>query len=136
MKQAKLTITTKQIDLNEDLTFTTRTECVETNEGIALNYEENLTEDDVVNTKLLISEDSVMVQRQGDIGGNMFFKKTSTYETHYNAMGGLSLDMKIFTTNLDILKEETGISAKIDYQLFLAGSSVGKMGMDIKVEYI
>ena len=70
------------------------------------------------------------------IGGNMFFKKTSTYETHYNAMGGLSLDMKIFTTNLDILKEETGISAKIDYQLFLAGSSVGKMGMDIKVEYI
>ncbi len=136
MKQAKLTITTKQIDLNEDLTFTTRTECVETSEGIALNYEENLTEDDVVNTKLLISEDSVMVQRQGDIGGNMFFKKTSTYETHYNAMGGLSLDMKIFTTNLDILKEETGISAKIDYQLFLAGSSVGKMGMDIKVEYI
>lgn len=136
MKQAKLTITTKQVEINEDLTFTTHSECVETSEGITLNYEENLTEDDVVNTQLLIGEDSVMVQRQGDIGGNMFFKKTTTYETHYNAMGGLSLDMKIFTTNLDILKEENGISAKIDYQLFLAGSSVGKMGMDIKVEYI
>lgn len=136
MKQAKLTITTKQAELNEDLTFTTHSECVETNEGLKLNYEENLTEEDVVNTQLLIGEDSVMVQRQGDIGGNMFFKKTTTYETHYNAMGGLSLDMKIFTTNLDILKEENGISAKIDYQLFLAGASVGKMGMDIKVEYI
>ena len=136
MKQAKLTITTKQIEINEDLTFTTHSEYVETSEGITLNYEENLTEEDVVNTQLLIGEDSIMVQRQGDIGGNMFFKKTTTYETHYNAMGGLSLDMKIFTTNLDILKEENGISAKIDYQLFLAGSSVGKMGMDIKVEYI
>lgn len=136
MKQAKLTITTKQVEINEDLTFTTHSEYVETSEGITLNYEENLTEEDVVNTQLLIGEDSIMVQRQGDIGGNMFFKKTTTYETHYNAMGGLSLDMKIFTTNLDILKEENGISAKIDYQLFLAGSSVGKMGMDIKVEYI
>lgn len=136
MKQAKLTITTKQVEIDENLTFTTHSECVETSEGLKLNYEENLTEDDVVNTQLIIGEDSVMVQRQGDIGGNMFFKKTTTYETHYNAMGGLSLDMKIFTTNLDILKEENGVFAKIDYQLFLAGSSVGKVGMDIKVEYI
>lgn len=136
MKEAKLTIITKQPEINENLTFTTRTECVETNEGLKLNYEENLSEEDVVNTQLVIGEDTVMVQRQGDIGGNMFFKETTTYETHYNAMGGLSLDMKIFTTNLDISKHENGISAKIDYQLFLAGSSVGKMGMDIKVEYI
>ncbi len=136
MKQAKLTIRTKQAEINEDLTFTTRSECVETEEGIKLNYEEALSEEDVVNTQLLIGEDTVMVQRQGDIGGNMFFKKTTTYETHYNAMGGLSLDMKIFTTNLDIQKEENGIKAKIDYQLFIAGSSVGSMGMDIKVEYI
>ena len=136
MKQAKLTIRTKQTELNEDLTFTTHSECVETNEGIKLNYEEALSEEDIVNTQLLIGEDSVMVQRQGDIGGNMFFKKTTTYETHYNAAGGLCLDMKIFTTNLDISKEENGISAKIDYQLFIAGSSIGSMGMDIKVEYI
>ena len=136
MKEAKLTIVTKQPEMNEDMTFTTRTECVETKEGLKINYEENLSEEDVVNTQLLIGEDTVMVQRQGDIGGNMFFKKTTTYETHYNAMGGISLDMKIFTTNLDILKNENGVQAKIDYQLFLAGSSVGRMGMDIKVEYI
>ena len=66
----------------------------------------------------------------------MFFKKTTTYETRYYAMGGLALDMKIFTTNLDIDKNENGITATVDYQLFLAGSSVGKMGMDIKVDYI
>ena len=136
MKKALLTIVTKQPEIDENMTFTTRTECIETEEGITLNYEENLSEEDAVNTQLLISDDTVMVQRQGEVGGNMFFKKTTTYETRYYAMGGLALDMKIFTTNLDIDKTENGITATVDYQLFLAGSSVGKMGMDIRVDYI
>ncbi len=136
MRKALLTIVTKQPEMEENMTFTTRTECLETEEGIKLNYEENLSEEDAVNTQLLIGDDTVMVQRQGDVGGNMFFKKTTTYETRYFAMGGLALDMKIFTTNLDIMKREDGLDAKIDYQLYVAGSNVGKMGMDIKVDYI
>lgn len=134
MKEALLTIITKQQD--DDLTFTTRTQCCETEEGIALVYEENLSDEDVVNTKLLIGDDSVMVERDGEVGGDMFFKKTTTYETKYNALGALSLDMKIFTVNLDISKDENGVSADIDYQLFVGGASVGKMGMNIKVEYV
>lgn len=134
MKEALLTIITKQQD--DDLTFTTRTQCCETDEGIALVYEENLSDEDVVNTKLLIGDDSVMVERDGEVGGDMFFKKTTTYETKYNALGALSLDMKIFTVNLDISKDENGVSADIDYQLFVGGASVGKMGMNIKVEYV
>ncbi len=136
MKEAILTIVTKQEGTDENVTFTTRTQCVETNTGIKVNYEESLSEEDTVNTQLLISDDSIMVERQGDAGGDMFFKKTTTYETRYYAMGGLALDMKIFTTNLDIDKFENGINATIDYQLFLAGSSVGKLGMDIKLEYL
>lgn len=134
MKDALLTIITKQQD--DDLTFTTRTQCCETEEGIALVYEENLSDEDVVNTKLLIGDDSVMVERDGEVGGDMFFRKTTTYETKYNALGSLSLDMKIFTVNLDISKDENGVSADIDYQLFVGGASVGKMGMNIKVEYV
>lgn len=134
MKEALLTIITKQQE--DNLTFTTRTQCSETEEGIALVYEENLSDEDVVNTKLLIGNDSVMVERDGEVGGDMFFKKTTTYETKYNALGALSLDMKIFTVNLDINKDENGVSADIDYQLFVGGASVGKMGMNIKVEYV
>ena len=136
MKKALLTIVTKQPEMEENMTFTTRTECVETENGIKVNYEESLSEEDIVNTELLIGDDTIMVERQGDAGGNMFFKKTTTYETQYFAMGGLSLDMKIFTTNLDISKDEKGVRATVDYQLFLSGASVGKMGMDIKLEYI
>ncbi len=136
MKKALLTIVTKQPEIDENMTFTTRTECVETESGLKINYEESLSDEDTVNTQLLIGEDSILVERQGDVGGNMFFKKTTTYETRYYAMGGLALDMKIFTTNLDIDKNENGITATVDYQLFVAGSSVGKMGMDIKVDYI
>lgn len=136
MKEALLTIVTKQHEQGEDITFTTRTKCKETSEGIALAYEENLSDEDVVNTKLLIGDDSVMVERIGESGGDMFFKKTTTYETKYNALGAISLDMKIFTVNLDISKDEKGISADIDYQLFVGGTNVGKMGMNIKVEYI
>ena len=136
MKKALLTIVTKQPEIDENMTFTTRTECIETEQGLKINYEESLSDEDMVNTQMLISEDSILVERQGDVGGNMFFKKTTTYETRYYAMGGLALDMKIFTTNLDIDKTENGITATVDYQLFLAGSSVGKMGMDIRVDYI
>jgi len=136
MKKALLTIVTKQPEIDENMTFTTRTECVETENGLKVNYEESLSEEDTVNTELLIGDDTIMVERQGEAGGNMFFKKNTTYETRYYAMGGISLDMKIFTTNLDIDKNEKGITATVDYQLFLAGSSVGKMGMDIKVDYI
>ena len=136
MKEALLTIVTKQPEQDEDITFTTRTEYDETNEGIALVYEENLSDEDVVSTKLLIGDDSVMVERIGESGGDMFFKKTTTYETKYKALGTISLDMKIFTVNLDISKDENGISADIDYQLFVAGTNVGKMGMNIKVEYV
>lgn len=134
MKEALLTIVTKQQE--DNITFTTRTRCSETEEGIALVYEENLSDEDVVNTKLLIGNDSVMVEREGEVGGDMFFKKTTTYETTYNALGSLSLDMKIFTVNLDINKDESGVSADIDYQLFVGGASIGKMGMNIKVEYV
>lgn len=136
MKKALLTIVTKQPEIDENMTFTTRTECVETENGLKVNYEESLSEEDTVNTELFIGDDTIMVERHGDAGGNMFFKKTTTYETRYYAMGGLALDMKIFTTNLDIDKTENGITATVDYQLFLAGASVGKMGMDIKLEYI
>ena len=136
MKKALLTIVTKQPEIDENMTFTTRTECVETENGLKVNYEESLSEEDTVNTELLIGDDTIMVERQGEAGGNMFFKKTTTYETRYYAMGGISLDMKIFTTNLDIDKTEKGITATVDYQLFLAGASVGKMGMDIRLEYI
>ena len=136
MKKALLTMVTKQHEIDENMTFTTRTECIETEQGLKINYEESLSDEDMVNTQMLISEDSILVERQGDVGGNMFFKKTTTYETRYYAMGGLALDMKIFTTNLDIDKTENGITATVDYQLFLAGSSVGKMGMDIRVDYI
>lgn len=136
MKKALLTIVTKQPEIEENMTFTTRTECVETENGLKVNYEESLSEEDTVKTELLIGEDTIMVERNGEAGGNMFFKETTTYETRYYAMGGLALDMKIFTTNLDIDKNESGVTATIDYQLFLAGSSVGKMGMDIKLEYI
>ncbi len=136
MKKALLTIVTKQPEIDENMTFTTRTECVETENGLKVNYEESLSEEDTVNTELLIGDDTIMVERQGEAGGNMFFKKTTTYETRYYAMGGISLDMKIFTTNLDIDKTEKGITATVDYQLFLAGANVGKMGMDIRLEYI
>ena len=136
MKKALLTIVTKQPEIEENMTFTTRTECVETENGLKVNYEESLSEEDTVNTELIIGDDTIMVERQGDAGGNMFFKKTTTYETQYFAMGGLSLDMKIFTTNLYIDKNENGVRAKVDYQLFLGGASVGKMGMDIKLDYI
>lgn len=136
MKKALLTIVTKQPEIDENMTFTTRTECIETEDGLKVDYEESLSEEDTVNTQLLIGDDTIMVERRGDTGGNMFFKKTTTYETRYYAMGGLALDMKIFTTNLDIYKSEKGVTATVDYQLFLAGSSVGKMGMDIKLEYI
>ena len=136
MKNAILTITTKQAGNDEDLTFTMRTQCVETEEGTKINYEEALSEEDTVTTQLLIANDSIMVQRQGEVGGDMFFKKTTTYETKYYAMGGLALDMRIFTIGLQIDKHNQGIEASVDYQLFLAGSNVGKMGMDIKVEYI
>lgn len=136
MKKALLTIVTKQPGIEEDITFTTRSECVETDAGIQLNYEENLSEEDAVNTTLLIGEDSILVERTGDTGADMFFKDTATYETQYKAFGGISLDMRIFTTNLDIAKNENGIQATVGYQLFLGGASVGQMGMDIKVEYI
>ena len=136
MKDAILTITTKQAGMDEDLTFTMRTQCVETAEGTKINYEEALSEEDTVNTQLVIADDSIMVERQGEVGGDMFFKKTTTYETKYYAMGGFALDMRIFTTSLQIDKNNEGIEASVDYQLFLAGSNVGKMGMDIKVEYI
>ena len=136
MRKALLTIVTKQPEIEENMTFTTRTECEETSEGLRINYEESLSEDDTVNTSLLIGDDNIFVERQGETGGNMFFKKTTTYETRYYAMGGLALDMKIFTTHLDIDKSDNGINATIGYQLYLAGSSVGKMGMDITVEYI
>lgn len=136
MKKALLTIVTKQPEIEEDMTFTTRTQCVETENGLKVNYEESLSEEDTVNTELTIGDDTIMVERTGDAGGNMFFKQTTTYETRYYAMGGLSLDMKIFTTNLDISKDEKGVTATVDYQLFLAGSNVGKMGMDIRLEYL
>lgn len=136
MKKALLTIVTKQPEVEENMTFTTRTECVETENGLKVNYEESLSEEDTVNTELTIGDDTIMVERQGDAGGNMFFKKTTTYETRYYALGGLSLDMKIFTTNLNINKDEKGIKATVDYQLFLGGSNVGKMGMDITLQYI
>ena len=136
MKKALLTIVTKQPEIDENMTFTTRTECVETENGLKVNYEESLSDEDTVNTELVIGDDTIMVERIGDAGGNMFFKKTTTYETRYYAMGGFALDMKIFTTNLDIDKNDKGVKATVDYQLFLAGNSVGKMGMDITLEYI
>ena len=136
MKNALLTIVTKQPGIEEDLTFTTRTQCDETDKGISICYEENLSDDDTVNTKLFIGDDSIMVERTGDSGSDMFFKKTMTYETMYHVGGGVSLDMKIFTTGLNILKNENGVNANVDYQLFLGGSSVGSMGMNIKLEYL
>ena len=136
MKKALLTIVTKQPGMEEDITFTTRSECEETAAGIKLYYEENLSDDDAVNTTLFIGEDSILVERTGDTGADMYFKDTATCETQYKAFGGISLDMRIFTTNLDIDKNENGIKASVDYQLFLGGASVGKMGMDIRVEYL
>ena len=101
-----------------------------------MNYEENLSDEDAVNTTLFIGEDSILVERTGDTGADMYFKDTATYETQYKAFGGISLDMRIFTTSLDINKNENGIKASVDYQLFLGGASVGRMGMDIMVEYL
>ena len=136
MRKALLTIVTKQPDEGENLTFTTRTDCTDTDAGLTLKYEESLSEEDTVSTQLLIGEDSILVERTGNAGGDMFFKEATTYETQYRALGGLELPMKIFTTNLDMKKDENGVCASVDYQLFLAGSSVGKLGMDIKVEYV
>lgn len=136
MKQALLTIVTKQAETNEEITFTTRTDCDITDEGVKINYDENLSEEDVVNTSLFIAPDSIFVQRKGDSGADMFFQNTATYETLYKATGGIKLDMRIFTTNLDIKSSDDGISASVDYQLFISGVSVGQMGMDIKVEYL
>lgn len=136
MKEALLTIVTKQPETDEKITFTTRTDYSVTEDGIRFNYEENLSDEDIVDTSMIISKDSIFVQRKGQSGADMFFQNTATYETQYKAMGGLSLDMKIFTTNLDIQSGENGINASVDYQLFLSGVSVGKMGMYIKVEYL
>ena len=136
MKEVLLTIVTKQPGAEGDITFTTRSECEETDSGIKLYYEENLSDEDAVNTTLFIGEDSILVERTGDTGADMYFKDTATYETQYKAFGGISLDMRIFTTSLDINKNENGIKASVDYQLFLGGASVGRMGMDIMVEYL
>ena len=136
MRKALLTIVTKQPDETENLTFTTRTDCTDTDSGLTLKYEESLSEEDTVSTQLLIGDDSILVERTGSAGGDMYFKEATTYETQYRALGGLELPMKIFTTNLDLKKDENGVQASVDYQIFLAGSSVGKLGMDIKVEYV
>ncbi len=137
MKNALLTIVTKQPGTDEDLTFTTHTECEETDSGIKLCYEETLGEDDpTVNTRLTIGDDSIMVERSGETGSDMFFKKTTTYETQYRIIGGFSMDMKIFTTSLDINRSDDGLNASVDYQLFIGGSSVGSLGMNITVQYI
>lgn len=136
MKQALLTIVTKQPETDEKITFTTRTDCDVTEEGVKVCYEENLSEEDTVNTSMFITSDSIFVQRKGESGADMFFQNTATYETQYKAMGGINLDMRIFTTNLDIKSSDEGIKASVDYQLFLSGVAVGQMGMDIKVEYL
>ncbi len=137
MKEALLTITTQQDEHDEPVSFTTRTKCEETEQGIKFDYEENLSEeDDAVSTSLLISNDSILVERKGESGGDMFFKDAATYETKYRAYGGLSLGMQIFTTSLDIKKDDFGIRATVDYQLFLEGTSVGRVGMDIKAEFL
>lgn len=136
MKQALLTIVTKQPENDETITFTTRTEYDITDDGVKFDYEETLGEEDPVSTSMVISEDSIFVQRTGDSGADMFFQNAATYETQYRAMGSFSLDMKIFTTNLDIKTRDNGISANVNYQLFLSGVSVGKMEMDIQVEYL
>ena len=136
MKQALLTIVTKQPENDEEITFTTRTNYDITDDGVKFNYEETLGEDDPVSTSMLISEDSIFVQRIGNSGSDMFFKNAATYETQYRATGAFSLDMRIFTTNLDIKSDDSGISASVNYQLFLSGVSVGRMEMDIQVEYL
>ncbi|MBP5662450.1 MAG: DUF1934 domain-containing protein [Clostridia bacterium] len=136
MKEALLTITTKQEGAEEAVSFTTRSAYDETDAGLQLRYEESLSEEDAVQTRLLIGEDSIMVEREGDTGGDMFFRSATTYETQYRAMPGLGLSMRIFTTNLDIARDEKGVQASVGYQLFLGGSSVGSMGMDIRVEYL
>ena len=136
MKEALLTITTKQEGAEEAVSFTTRSEYDETDAGLQFHYEETLSEEDAVNTHLLIGTDSVMVEREGGAGSDMFFRNATTYETQYRAMPGLALNMRIFTTNLDIARDERGVQATIGYELFLGGSSVGSMDMDIRAEYL
>jgi len=136
MKKAILTITTKQEGVDDKTVFRTYIECNENNDGVVFNYEENLSEEeDAVSTQLTIGDDSVLVERSGDLGSDMFFKKTSTYETQYKVFGGMCVDMKIFTTDLNIEKSNEGINANIEYELMLGGSSVGTLGMDIQVVY-
>ena len=136
MKQALLTIVTKQPENDEKITFKTRADYDVKDDGVTFNYEETLGDDEPVSTSMVISADSIFVRRAGKSGADMFFQNAATYETEYKAMGNLSLDMKIFTTNLDIKSADNGINASIDYQLFLSGVSVGKMEMDIQVKYL
>ena len=81
---------------------------------------------------LKISEDSVTLTKKGPAQTEMFFKTGEDYTTLYDTPFG-SLQMRLYTTALDIQESEDSLTITIDYSMDMNYSHVSDCNIKIKI---
>lgn len=81
---------------------------------------------------LKISSDSVTLSKKGPTRTEMYFKAGEDYTTLYDTPFG-SLQMKLYTTTLNIQETEDSLNITIDYSMDMNYSHVSDCNIKIKI---
>lgn len=134
--KAVIKINTTQYDNrgnSDKVEFTTVGEATKKNGSLYLKYEESeLSGMKGTTTIIKVNDESVVINRYGSTVSKMEFKKGLRFRTQYKAQGGM-LSMELLTNKIDVDvdKESSKGSIKIDYNITITGMFEGKNIMEI-----
>lgn len=81
---------------------------------------------------LKITENSVSLTKRGQADTEMFFRQGASFDGYYNTPLG-ALQMRLYTSRLEILQSEDAISIDLEYGLDFNGSHVSDCHMQIEI---
>lgn len=137
-ESVQITMYSTQHDISEETTKTTYSgNCRVLAGKHAITYEEYFEGDHgspVKNKNLIkISDNAVHLTKKGPVTTQMYFEQGKKYYGNYQTPFG-SFTMEIYTEQLQIQKEEYGVSASIVYQLSLNQCAVSRCTIQIEIK--
>ena len=104
----------------ESISYTVVGEYLKTNEGFSISYNE-ITESGKANCQMLVSADTVTVERRGAIASRIVFQEGREHSSIYS-MGGFSFDMTVKTKKTKIELTENGGRLALQYEMTVGGA--------------
>lgn len=134
-KKAVITIASQQIaDDNDVIEVVTPGEFLIKDNGYEAVYDETeISGMDGTTTKILISDNSLILEREGTTSTKMNFKKNNSSVSLYNTPYGM-LELKINTKELKIDVDENGGEVFINYNLSVSGQKPQSTNLKINIK--